>query len=115
MSLGQLSSRGKQNNKLYLIKCTGDVGDKSFTFYFYSSRIISNKTQLIEYLLSRNNNHSIGVFGNNYVFQSNDFCVLSSIKADPVNNNIYLYYYINDENGWRASTLGTISFQYFEM
>lgn len=115
MSLGQLSSRGKQNNKLYMIHCTTNVDGRNFDFYFYSSEIISNKTQLIQYLRLRNRNYTIGVFGSNYQYQSNDFIVLSSLKADGGYNIVYLYYYKNDGNGWRMYQTGSISFTCFEM
>lgn len=93
MSLGQLSSRGKQNNKLYMIQCQTSVDGKNITFYFYSTEIISTKPQLIEYLRTRNRNNRIGVFGSNYQYQSNDFAVLSNLRADSEYDIIYLGIY----------------------
>lgn len=115
MSLGQLSSRGKQNNKLYMIHCDTTVDSKTIKFYFYSSKIISTRAELIEYLRTRNRNYTIGVFGGNYSYQSNDFVVVSTIKADGLYDYIYLYYYKNDGNGWQMYNTGNITFEYFEM
>lgn len=113
MSLGQLSSRGKQNNKLYLIRCTTQINNKDVSVNFYSTQYINTKKKLLDFLLSCDNLR-INVFGDNYDFQNNDLIIPSAIKYYTT-SSFYLYYYKNDGAGWRGVQCSNTTFYLSEV
>lgn len=108
MSISNLSGYG-DNNKIYLVEGTISLSERDVYFCFYSTKKINNIVDLREFLSTKANN-TINVFGSGYKF-SNTICLIPClIRYMPDTHIIYLYYYMNDENGYRSSTVSSVTF-----
>ena len=99
MSLGQLSSRGKQNNKLYQIFVEISLNNDNVIISFYSTRRIDTFLKLRDFLLTCNN-QLLKVSSDSFLNQSDKFYLVSQIKY-AFTNSIQINYHVNDGQGWR--------------
>lgn len=104
MSLGQLSSRGKQNNKLYLITVKLDNGFQYISFSFYSSKKIDTKNKLIDFISEFFNSRTLNVFGGNYRYQEPSLKIPFGLRHNS-GSTIILYFYNGSQ--WRNATFST--------
>ena len=108
MSLGQLSSRGKQNNKLYQITVEIFLNSDRVQFCFYSTHRIDNFGKLVNFLLTCNN-QQLKVFAANSFYQQDKFYIVTYIRYySPT--SITIGYYVNDGQGWRTGTFSNTTF-----
>ena len=114
MSLGQLSSRGKQNNKLYMvnISLTTNIDENTHYFFinFYAKQKIETTSELFNYL--KDNRYSstnrLPVNGSGYALDYRIYCVYNLYyNSDRINFRAIYYQNING-----ATTITSSNFSY---
>lgn len=113
MSLGQLSSRGKQNNKLYLIQVSIilSIENRNANFFinFYCKQKIESSSELFNYLKNNGYNtiNHLPVNGSGYISNYRIFSVYylyySNINPNKISFRTIFYDNINGET--TASTI----------
>lgn len=108
MSLGQLSSRGKQNNKLYLITVNLNSSFYYISFSFYSYKKIDTKKKLFDFIGEFFINRTLPVFGGNYYYQEVSLKIPFGLRYNSA-SLIILYYYSGSE--WKSTSFSTSSIE----